>query len=437
MGRIFLDVDQAGPRDETLEKALIQISNLIIEKLRILSFNVLLVPQALELPQAIAWINRRARPDDIALQIQTNAFLNPEVRGTSVFYIANNQERLKQADVLLSQLLQAVPSLINQGVNPDTETGLGRLAFTRQVIIPSLVLNVGFSTNPTDRSLIQNRPQDIAQGIANGLVAWSRAVDQNNIPFGPYPPINISINGQIYDEQGIIVNGNAYIPVDIVERFDINLKEPTLTRLIEYGNVTYLRAVDLREAEVFVGWDSQTRSVLLRTIGLFDPKNLGEIIGSGNLSVSALEAFLRSVNPEALKQFPDIAELYLDEAASEKVNPDVAFAQALLETDFFRFSGKNKSLQNNFGGLGAIGASPEGATFSSATIGVRAHIQHLKAYANREPLVKDKVDPRFGFIRRGSAPRVELLSNRWSADPKYGEKILAILRRLYQSAGLL
>ncbi|HEY9665966.1 MAG TPA: glucosaminidase domain-containing protein, partial [Coleofasciculaceae cyanobacterium] len=283
----------------------------------------------------------------------------------------------------------------------------------------------------------QNRPQDIAQGIANGLVAWSRAVDQDNLSPDPYPPINISINGHIYDEQGIIVNGNAYIPVDIVDRFDINLREPTLTRLIEYGNVTYLRAVDLREAGVFVGWDSPTRTVLLRTIGPFDPNDLGEIIGSGNLSVSALEAFLRSVNPEALKQFPDIVELYLEEAAIEGVNPDVAFAQALLETDFFRFSGKNKPVQNNFGGLGAIGASGQGATFSSATIGVRAHIQHLKAYANREPLVKDKVDPRFGFVKRGSAPRVELLSNRWSADLKYGEKILAILRRLYQSAGLL
>lgn len=437
MGRIFLYVDQAGPRDETLEKALIQISNLVADKLRAQGFNVLQVPQTLELPEAIAWINRRARPDDIALQIQTNAFLNPDVRGTSVFYIANNQERLKQADSLLSQLLQAVPSLINRGVRPDTETALGGLAFTRQVTIPSLVLNVGFTTNPTDRSLIQNRSQDIAQGITNGLVAWSRAVNQDNLPPGPYPPINISINGQIYDEQGIIVNGNAYIPVDIVDRLDINLREPTVTRLIEYGNVTYIRAVDLREAGVFVGWDSLTRTVLLRTIQPFDPKDLGEIIGSGNLSVSALEAFLRSVNPEALRQFPDIVELYLEEAAIEGVNPDVAFAQALLETDYFRFSSKNKPIQNNFGGLGAIGGSGEGATFSNAREGVRAQIQHLKAYANREPLVKKIVDPRFRFVARGSAPRVELLSNRWSADPMYGEKVLAILRRLYQSAGLL
>jgi hypothetical protein len=47
------------------------------------------------------------------------------------------------------------------------------------------------------------------------------------------------------------------------------------------------------------------------------------------------------------------------------------------------------------------------------------------------------VDPRFRFVRRGVAPKVELLSGRWSADPLYGEKVLAILRRLYQSAGLL
>jgi hypothetical protein len=437
MGRIFLYVGEAGAINEAVEEALIRIGNLVADDLRSRGFRVLDVPDELELTEAITWINRRARPDDVALAIQLDAFFNPEARGASAFYIANNQERREQAELLLRQLLEQVPALVSRGAKPDTETALGDLAFTRQVAIPSLVLNIGFATNPTDRSLILNRPQEIAQGIADGVATWSRAVaDEVSIP-PSYPPINISINGRTYGEQGIIVNGNSYIPVDIVDQLDIQLREPTPVRLITYGNVTYIRAIDLRQAGVFVGWDPITRTVILRTIQPFDPDQIGEIIGPGFLSQAALEAYLRSVNPEALEQFPEIAQLYLEEAAIEGVNPDVAFAQALKETNFFRFDNGLSPLQNNFGGLGAVGGSGEGATFPSARLGVRAHIQHLKAYGNREPLVQDVVDPRFRFVARGTAPRVELLSNRWSADPLYGEKVLAILRRLYQSAGLL
>lgn len=437
MGRIFLYAGQAGTINESVEDALIRIRNLIADKLRSQGFKVLEVPDELDLAEAIAWINRRARPNDVALSIQMDVFANPEARGASAFYITNNQERRAQAELLLRQLLQDVTTLVSQGAKPDTETALGGLGFTRQVTIPSIVLNIGFATNPTDRTILLNRSQEIAQGIADGLAAWSRDIsDESPIP-RIYPSISISINGQIYGEQGVIVEGNAYIPVDIVDQLDIDVTQPTTVRLINYGNITYIRAIDLREAGVFVGWNANTRTVVLRTIQPFSPSGIGKIMGQGYLSKAALEAFLQSVNPEALQQFPDIAQLYLDEAMKEGVNPDVAFAQALLETNLFRFGGGIDPLQNNFGGLGAVGDSGKTATFPSARLGVRAQIQHLKAYGNREPLVEDVVDPRFRFVARGTAPRVELLSKRWSADPLYGEKILAILRRLYQSAGLL
>ncbi|MBW4472730.1 MAG: hypothetical protein KME45_20490 [Stenomitos rutilans HA7619-LM2] len=52
-------------------------------------------------------------------------------------------------------------------------------------------------------------------------------------------------------------------------------------------------------------------------------------------------------------------------------------------------------------------------------------------------MVQAVVDPRFSSISRGVAPSVEQLSWRWSAEADYGTKILALLRRLYGSAGLL
>ncbi|MBD1996250.1 glucosaminidase domain-containing protein [Leptolyngbya sp. FACHB-541] len=436
MGRIFLYANQSAAIDETAEAALVRIRDRVVDLLRSRGFTVFTVPP-LELSGAIAWINRRARPGDVALAIQTDAFGNPAARGASIFYIADNQERQEQAQLVLLSLLQEIPNLVSRGAIPDSATGLGRLEFIRQVTIPSLVLNIGFFTNPTERSLIQNRTQDIAQGIANGLTVWSQEVS-GVTPVPPtYPPINISINNQAYEDRGIIVEGNAYVPVDVVERLDIDLTQPATVRLIDYGGVAYIRAIDLREAGVFVGWDASTRTVILRTVQPLTPSEIGKINGSGSLSEAQLENFLRSVNPQALEQYPDIAELYIQEAAIEGINSDIAFAQALLETGFFSFVGGLEATQNNFGGLGTVGGSGETASFPSARLGVRAHIQHLKAYANEEPVVQEIVDPRFRFVRRGASSRVELLSGRWSADPQYGEKVLAILRRLYQSAGLL
>ena len=92
---------------------------------------------------------------------------------------------------------------------------------------------------------------------------------------------------------------------------------------------------------------------------------------------------------------------------------------------------------NNFASLGAIGGATASASFPSARIGVRAHIQRLKAYASTEPLVQDVVDPRFRFVTRGVAPLVDQLSGRWSVDLQYGKKIMALMRRLYESAGLI
>lgn len=107
-----------------------------------------------------------------------------------------------------------------------------------------------------------------------------------------------------------------------------------------------------------------------------------------------------------------------------------------VESGFLRFGNNLKPEQNNFAGLGTIGGSAA-ASFESARLGVRAHIQHLKAYASLEPLVQEVVDPRFDFVTRGVAPLIDQLSGRWSASLQYGAKITAMLKRLYDSAGLL
>ena len=40
---------------------------------------------------------------------------------------------------------------------------------------------------------------------------------------------------------------------------------------------------------------------------------------------------------------------------------------------------------------------------------------------------------RFDFVRRGIAPLVSMLSDRWKPDPDYGNKIMRYLQQLYGS----
>ena len=132
------------------------------------------------------------------------------------------------------------------------------------------------------------------------------------------------------------------------------------------------------------------------------------IMGKGMVSEEKLSLFLEKTNPGAAPEFVrKLAGLYIDEAADEGVNHDVAFAQMCLETGFLRYGNLVRPEWNNFCGLGAIGPEQPGEIFPDPRTGVRAHIQHLKAYATEEPLNGTLVDPRFKWVRRGSSPTID------------------------------
>ncbi|MBW4646142.1 MAG: N-acetylmuramoyl-L-alanine amidase [Goleter apudmare HA4340-LM2] len=449
MGRIFISAAhggiEAGKTDPgsiaggtTEAKEMIMLRDLIVTELRARSFEVLWVPDDLSTTQTITWINSRGRSTDVALEIHCDSASSPSVRGASVFYIANNTARRSHAELLLMALLRRVTQLPNRGVKADTESGLGSLIFCRQIQIPSLLMQVGFLSSPDDRALLQNRRRDFALGITEGIVSWSRIIDPVTVPPAEptYPAINININGQNYQEQGILINGNAYIPIDLVDRLRADLSKAPNVNRVSYRRVVYVKAIELRDFRVSVGWDNATRTVTLRSISAVCPGQFDLIVSNGHTSEKELQSFLRSNNESALVQFPDLPKLYREEASTEGINYDIAFCQMCVETGFLRFGDDIKPQQNNFAGLGTIGGGGATASFQSARIGVRAHVQHLKAYASLEPLVQEVVDPRFRFVTRGIAPLIDQLSGRWSADLEYGKKITAMLQRLYDSAGL-
>ena len=156
------------------------------------------------------------------------------------------------------------------------------------------------------------------------------------------------------------------------------------------------------------------------------------IMGRGVLPPEDMAAFLLTVNLSIdTDHVRELSVIYVEEAAREGVNHDVAFAQMILETGYLRFGGLVTPEMNNFAGMGAIGPGENGLSFPSPRIGVRAQIQHLKAYAVTTPLTLELVNPRFHLVRRGSSPNIWGLAGTWAADPLYGNKIKSILERLY------
>ena len=174
-----------------------------------------------------------------------------------------------------------------------------------------------------------------------------------------------------------------------------------------------------------------------------DTEGKTAIMGSAEATAAQMAAFCLSKNAEP--RLPsctveELARLFLAEGEAEGVRGDVAFAQSLHETGFFKFGGIVQPGQNNYGGLGALNGNSAGqaASFPDPRSGVRAQIQHLKAYATTEPLVNECIDPRFSLVARGVAEFVEWLgaadnpSGRGWAVPGagYGGKIVTLLGQI-------
>ena len=63
-------------------------------------------------------------------------------------------------------------------------------------------------------------------------------------------------------------------------------------------------------------------------------------------------------------------------------------------------------------------------------LGVRAHIQHLQAYATKEEtqLNKELIDPRYNWVHKTKyIETIFELTGTWATDPHYGEKIDGLL----------
>ena len=152
------------------------------------------------------------------------------------------------------------------------------------------------------------------------------------------------------------------------------------------------------------------------------------IMGKSHCTEHQMRQYLLKKNPKVNQKYLNCVKYFLEEGRKEGVRGDLAFAQSLHETNFFRFGGDVKPSQNNFAGLGATGNKEPGLSFKTPQEGIRAQIQHLKAYASKKNLNQRCVDPRFKLIKkRGCAPYIENLSGLW-ACPGYDTKTYKSLK---------
>ena len=130
----------------------------------------------------------------------------------------------------------------------------------------------------------------------------------------------------------------------------------------------------------------------------------------------------------------DFARIICEEASLEGVRPEVVYAQAMLETGWLRFGGDDSITQYNFAGLGTVGDGNHGLVFPDVRTGIRAQVQHLKAYACEDDLNEACVDPRFDKVLRGAAPYVQWLGIQenpegvgWAGAANYGSLIMKLI----------
>ena len=157
-------------------------------------------------------------------------------------------------------------------------------------------------------------------------------------------------------------------------------------------------------------------------IDIFSEKH--NIMGQVEVNKEAFKKYFKEIAQEnnyiyklncTIDEFVNLA---YEEASIEGVRGDIVIAQAIWETGYFQYGGIVDANDNNYAGLGATGASGVKEKFDTPRLGIRAQVQHLKAYASTDSLVLDLIDPRFKYVTRGSAKSVEELSGKW-AVPGY------------------
>jgi len=166
------------------------------------------------------------------------------------------------------------------------------------------------------------------------------------------------------------------------------------------------------------------------------------VLGKSSLTAGEITRWYRAqdVRSRSPTSVSTLARLFVREGRAQGVRGDIAFAQSMIETGFLRYGGQVRPSDHNFSGLGACDSCRRGLAFRSPALGVRAQIQHLYAYADRDAsrrgLARPLADIRFDKVKpKGRARTWERMGRgNWATDPRYSGKVLRIYRSMVRFA---
>ncbi|AXF57369.1 N-acetylmuramoyl-L-alanine amidase [Salicibibacter kimchii] len=378
--------------------------------------------QSVSLPQRTNEAN--AWGADYFLSIHCNAF-NGSARGYEDFIysgLSDSSPTARYQRIMHEEIL-AVNQLPDRGVKQ------ANFHVLRESSMPALLTENGFIDNAQDANLMGDASwrQAVASGHVEGLARAFNLTRDDSDPDTLYKVIAGSFQNR----------ENAENRVNELQTAEIS---SFITTMVVSGTTWYrVQAGSFRDRS-----NAERHLETVRSAGISDAYILVEgsenseespqnIMGETVLMSQELDAFVKTINPDA----PILGLYYIDFGHYYGIRGDIAYAQALHETDYFRFTGVVDEEQNNFGGIGATDDDNPGATFETKAIGVLAQLQHLFAYASTDPLPSayPLYDPRFDLVERGSATTWEGLNGKWAVPGEtYGQMILNLYERMVEHA---
>lgn len=228
----------------------------------------------------------------------------------------------------------------------------------------------------------------------------------------------------------IPMTADARIHDPKVETKSVERKLPTLRERVSETMQLFSIPDDIELVDVD-DFDAPQNVFVSPTVSTADNSIIGTPIATQQQCVKYL--LRNNPHPNLKVSAEEIVAYYYEEGKREGIRPDVAFAQALKETGFFRYGGDVIPEQNNFCGLGTTGGGVKGEFFATPQLGVRAHIQHLLAYSSTRRPTLPIVDPRYGLVRQAYGSRTlgtwQDLNGRWAVPGRYyGQEILSMFK---------
>lgn len=336
---------------------------------------------------------------DYFLSIHCNSFSDPNVSGTETYYYQGSREGFG-----LASRIQYAAVGYNNNINRGVKTA--DFYVLKYTAMPAVLLECGFISNKAEEDMLNNKDwQDGFTQSVGAAIAQHLGVDPT------IPPYQILYKVYLDDIQkgAFLEKENAIkLAADILGS-------------INKGHVKVISSNGETIMDVTKTEDISSPIPVVRE-GL-------SIMQLKRATIAQMEKFVHDNNPAA----PYFAEKYIKYGDLEGVRGDIAFAQAILETNYFKFTGVVKPEQNNFAGIGATGPGQRGVFFATPDEGIIAQMQHLKAYAVTDKPNLQLVDPRFNLVKRGSAPNWPDLNGKWAVPGNgYGEAIIDIWRRILE-----